>query len=91
LRYAKKAKTSAKQEFPYNPNGSIFDIAGVCDPTGRIFGLMPHPEAFHHPTNHPDWTREKELTKRKGKLWPSSSLSMGLNLFQNAVNYFSSP
>jgi phosphoribosylformylglycinamidine synthase len=44
--------------FPDNPNGSQYAIAGICDPTGRIFGLMPHPEAYTHKTNHPRWTRE---------------------------------
>ena len=40
-----------------NPNGSLDDIAGICDPTGRIFGLMPHPERFVDVTQHPQWTR----------------------------------
>ena len=40
-----------------NPNGSIDDIAGICDPTGRIFALMPHPERFVDVTQHPTWTR----------------------------------
>ena len=40
-----------------NPNGSVDDIAGICDPTGRIFGLMPHPERFVDVTQHPTWTR----------------------------------
>jgi len=40
-----------------NPNGSIDDIAGICDPTGRVFGLMPHPERFVDVTHHPTWTR----------------------------------
>ncbi len=40
-----------------NPNGSVRDVAGICDPTGRIFGLMPHPEAFILAENHPEWTR----------------------------------
>ena len=44
-------------EYPYNPNGSPLGIAGLTDPTGRILGLMPHPEAYNHPTNHPSWTR----------------------------------
>jgi phosphoribosylformylglycinamidine synthase subunit PurQ / glutaminase len=43
--------------FPDNPNGSVEDIAGICDPTGRIFGLMPHPERHVEPTQHPQWTR----------------------------------
>lgn len=44
--------------YPDNPNGSVADIAGICDGSGRVFGLMPHPEAFLHPENHPRWTRE---------------------------------
>jgi phosphoribosylformylglycinamidine synthase len=50
-------------------------VAGLTDPTGRIFGLMPHPEAFNHFTNHPRWTREKNLTVA------------GLEIFKNAVNW----
>lgn len=62
------------QEYPYNPNGSPLAIAGLSDPTGRILGLMPHPEAFHHVTNHPGWTR--------GELDPPGTL-----LFVNAIRY----
>jgi len=40
-----------------NPNGSVADIAGICDVSGRIFGLMPHPERYLEWTNHPFWTR----------------------------------
>lgn len=43
-----------------NPNGSAADIAGICDPSGRVFGLMPHPERFTDPTHHPAWTRRGE-------------------------------
>jgi phosphoribosylformylglycinamidine synthase len=57
LRYARPDGTPADGVFPANPNGSEDDIAGICDPTGRIFGLMPHPEAFTDRTNHPQWTR----------------------------------
>jgi phosphoribosylformylglycinamidine synthase len=42
-----------------NPNGSVDDVAGICDPTGRVFGLMPHPERFVDVTQHPNWTREQ--------------------------------
>lgn len=59
LRYAHSDGTLAKGLFPANPNGSVDDIAGICDPTGRLFGLMPHPEAFLDGTNHPRWTREE--------------------------------
>ena len=76
----------ANRTFPFNPNGSLFDIAGICDPTGRIFGLMPHPEAYNHPTNHPDWTRQKEKLKRQGKIFETGS-TMGLQIFQNAVTF----
>ena len=43
--------------YPANPNGSAGAVAGVCDPTGRIFGLMPHPERHVDPLHHPRWTR----------------------------------
>ncbi|MFY9168029.1 MAG: phosphoribosylformylglycinamidine synthase subunit PurQ [Desulfomonilia bacterium] len=64
-------------DYPANPNGSIDAIAGICDATGRIFGLMPHPEAFTHPANHPAWTRLKELPE-KGE---------GMAIFENAVEF----
>ena len=43
--------------YPANPNGSVNDIAGICDPTGRVLGLMPHPERNLTPWAHPHWTR----------------------------------
>ncbi|MCY2927382.1 MAG: phosphoribosylformylglycinamidine synthase subunit PurQ, partial [Planctomycetota bacterium] len=43
--------------YPVNPNGSQDDVAGLCDPTGRVLGLMPHPERFVDVTQHPEWTR----------------------------------
>ena len=73
LRYALPDGSPAGGRFPYNPNGSVDDIAGICDPTGRVFGLMPHPEAYNDWTNHPDWLREREAAKRDGKAvrrWP---------------------
>lgn len=57
-----------------NPNGSLRDIAGVCDETGRILGLMPHPERHMEPWHHPYWTREG--LKGEGD---------GVRLFRNAV------
>ncbi len=57
LRYADPATGMPTQEYPHNPNGSQLAIAGLTDPSGRVLGLMPHPEAFHHVTNHPSWTR----------------------------------
>ncbi len=45
------------EPLPANPNGSELDLAGLCDPSGRILGLMPHPERAVHATQHPFWTR----------------------------------
>lgn len=84
--YASPAGDPAHGMFPYNPNGSAMDIAGICDPTGRVLGLMPHPEAFNHWTNHPDWTRAKVLMKREGKTaFPQETLAV--QIFKNAVGY----
>ena len=55
----------ATQKYPQNPNGSINAIAGVTDPTGRILGMMPHPEKFIEITQHPNWHRQK-FTKPHG-------------------------
>jgi len=63
-----------------NPNGSVDDIAGVCDPTGLILGLMPHPERYTHQTHHPAWTSHAT----PDGLPPSPA---GLLMFQNAVRY----
>jgi len=63
-------------EYPCNPNGSTLSIAGLCDTAGRIFGLMPHPEAYVHFTQHPRWTREK--LHEEGD---------GLKIFRNAYRY----
>ena len=79
-RYADRATGEPTQEFPHNPNGSLNAIAGLCDPSGRIFGLMPHPEAYLYPENHPQW----ELQKLQGTL-PEHGL--GLELFRNAVDH----
>ncbi|MBW7992658.1 MAG: phosphoribosylformylglycinamidine synthase I [Planctomycetes bacterium] len=62
--------------YPLNPNGSMGSIAGLTDTTGRILGLMPHPERFVRPTHHPHWSRLKEK--------PGSD---GITIFNNAVKY----
>jgi phosphoribosylformylglycinamidine synthase I len=87
--YALPNGTLADKQFPHNPNGSMHDIAGICDPTGRVFGLMPHPEAFNHFTNHPDWPSIKEKIKR-GERDVTSLPVIGIRLFENAVNFLSS-
>lgn len=86
VQYAMPDGELARCGFPSNPNGSVRDIAGICDPTGRIFGLMPHPEAFNHYTNHPDWPRFKERIKRQGKEIDSDS-TPGIRMFRNAVDF----
>lgn len=89
LQYAMPDGNLAEGRFPCNPNGSLLDIAGICDPTGRIFGLMPHPEAYNHWTNHPDWTRRKEAAKRQNRsLDPAPTV--GTRMLQNAVEYIRS-
>jgi phosphoribosylformylglycinamidine synthase len=52
--------------YPLNPNGSIANIAGLCDPTGRVLGLMPHPERNLSPWNHPRWTRLRPRAEGEG-------------------------
>jgi phosphoribosylformylglycinamidine synthase len=86
FRYATPEGAPAQGAFPYNPNGSVHDIAGICDPTGRIFGLMPHPEAFNHWTNHPDWTRQKEILRRQGQE-PRDGLTPGAQILKNSVDF----
>ena len=63
LRYA--SVSGGEPHYPEDPNGSDGHVAGICDPTGRVFGLMPHPEAFIHPENHPDWT-SRAFTEGEG-------------------------
>lgn len=86
-RYASSHGTPAEGRFPDNPNGSLYDIAGICDSTGRIFGLMPHPEAFNHLSNHPDWPRLKQLSMRE-EISSARFPATGTRIFENAVEYF---
>jgi phosphoribosylformylglycinamidine synthase len=75
LRYADRLGRPT-EEYPANPNGSPGAVAGVCDPTGRIFGLMPHPERFVDVTHHPRWTRRSASTE----------CCDGLRIFRDAVD-----
>jgi len=66
---------NSKAGYPYNPNGSVGNIAGICDGSGRVFALMPHPERHIRGTQHPQWTRQG--AKEYGD---------GYQIFLNAVN-----
>jgi phosphoribosylformylglycinamidine synthase subunit PurQ / glutaminase len=74
LVYARADGTPARGAYPDNPNGSIADIAGICNPAGNVLGLMPHPENHLYPYQHPRWARGE----RGG---------LGLKLFEQGVNY----
>ena len=86
LRYAGPDGSPAGGTFPHNPNGSVDDIAGICDPTGRVFGLMPHPEAYNDWTNHPGWLLDRERAGREGKPFGVGP-TVGIRMFTNAVQY----
>ena len=78
LRYAAATGlASGPAPYPDNPNGSLADVAGVCDATGRVCGLMPHPERYIERTQHPRWTRGEGAEEGDG-----------LRVFRNAVGYF---
>ncbi len=79
LRYCGPDYAAPTMAYPENPNGALEAIAGICNNTGRIFGLMPHPEAYLHRTNHPRWTRESLPEE-----------GMGLAVFRNAVDFIRS-
>ena len=74
LRYAAPDGEGAPVDYPYNPNGSVADIAGICNTQGTVFGLMPHPEDHIFAVQHPRWTR-------------GEGGNLGLALFENGVRY----
>ena len=86
FKYVREDGSPANNEFPFNPNGAMEDIAGICDPSGRILGMMPHPERFNCFVNEDGWQLKKETLIREGKPLPKEG--KGLKLFRNAVEYF---
>lgn len=79
LKYVgEQGATNGRVQYPFNPNGSEANVAGACDETGRVFGLMPHPERYVDRTHHPRWTRGE-----------GADPGDGLAVFRNAVRYFS--
>jgi len=74
FRYA-DGEAKPTRQYPYNPNGSLDAVAGICDPTGLVLGMMPHPERFIGRTQHPNWRRGFEGEPH------------GLAIFSNAVRH----
>ena len=74
LAYVRADGGPANGEYPANPNGSMLDIAGICNPEGNVLGLMPHPENHIYPYQHPKWSR-------------GAIMNSGLPLFRNGVKY----
>ncbi|NVB40757.1 phosphoribosylformylglycinamidine synthase subunit PurQ [Pseudenhygromyxa sp. WMMC2535] len=77
VRYA-DAEGRPTQDWPANPNGSVGAAAGLCDRSGRVFGLMPHPEAFLYPENHPRWIARRDAGEDPG-------YGLGLRIYANGL------
>jgi len=84
--YCREDLTPARGEYPYNPNGSLEDIAGITSADGKVLGLMPHPERAMEFTSLYDWPLLREQMKRAGIAIPSESMNM--QLFRNIVASF---
>ena len=78
FKYAKPNGELAKGEYPWNPNGSTADIAGICNSEGNVFGMMPHPERCLDRFEHGQWSRDKSRVNEKGD---------GYYLFESALDY----
>ena len=72
----------SKADYPFNPNGSVMDIAGITNPMGNVMGMMPHPERVFHRTTAPDWTRNPHIDP--------GEIGDGWYLFSSLVDYVSS-
>ena len=84
--YCREDLIPANGEYPFNPNGSVEDIAGITSASGRVLGMMPHPERAMEFVNLYDWPLLKEQMKRSGTVLPMESLNM--QIFRNIVAYF---
>jgi len=84
--YCREDLSPANGEYPFNPNGSVEDIAGITSASGRVLGIMPHPERAMEFTNLYDWPLLKEQMTRSGTALPVESLNM--QIFRNIVAYF---
>lgn len=86
MRYVNPDGKPAGGEFPGNPNGSMNDIASLCDKTGRVMGMMPHPERGMFFTQRDDWPLKLQLAKRNGE--EVREEADGIRIFRNAVEYY---
>lgn len=77
---------AANGEFPFNPNGSLADIAGITDESGKVLALMPHPERGMFTWQRDDFMEIKDTAQREGTNYPEAS--DGMKIFQNAATYF---
>ena len=84
--YCREDLRPAEGEYPFNPNGSVEDIAGITSADGKVLGLMPHPERAMEFVNLYDWPLRRERMKREGVVVPAESLNM--QFFRNVVEYF---
>ncbi|MCC7305599.1 MAG: phosphoribosylformylglycinamidine synthase subunit PurQ [Alphaproteobacteria bacterium] len=88
LTFTKPDNKPAGGEFPFNPNGSVADIAALTDETGRVLAIMPHPERGMFTWQRDDYDRLKDKAQRNGKPLPEES--DGIAIFKNAAEYFES-
>ena len=96
LRYAGPSNAAGEVAYPFNPNGAARNVAGICDETGRVCGIMPHPERHVDALQHPRWTRRRWSGEAAGMSNQApntataelASAGDGLVVFRNAVRYF---
>lgn len=84
--YCDEKGNNADQTYPLNPNGSMNDVAAICDKTGRLMGMMPHPERALYSTSEPEFHLKKELAKRENKQIPEL-IDTNFIIFKNAVEF----
>jgi len=85
-KFIKPDGSAANEEFPYNPNGSVGDIAAIADPSGRVLSIMPHPERGMFTWQRDDYAEIKDAALRAGHTLPDQT--DGLTLFRNAAQFF---
>jgi len=84
--YCDKNGNNANGIYPMNPNGAMNDVAGICDKSGRIMGMMPHPERALYSESDPEFQLKKEVAKREGREMPEL-IETNFKIFRNAVDF----